>query len=150
MLSITITLDEPEIKQAIIDRIIKTGVISANAADIEVNMVAGRGANGHSAVIEVKQSNILASEGSVIPVVTPKEVVPPVTKKAEKADPVSTAIPEPIPIPEPETATPTKTTTDLFADDPSADPGAIGSDEDGSETVMPPPVDPGTANSLFN
>ena len=54
-MDITITMTEPEIKDAICGFLLQHDVISKNK-EIEVNMVAGRGSNGHSAVISVKNA----------------------------------------------------------------------------------------------
>ena len=54
-MDITVTMTEPEIKEAIRDFLRKHDVVSPNK-EIDVNMVAGRGTNGHSAVISVKNA----------------------------------------------------------------------------------------------
>ena len=54
-MDITVTMTEPEIKEAIRDFLRKHDVVSPNK-EIDVTMVAGRGTNGHSAVISVKNA----------------------------------------------------------------------------------------------
>ena len=73
-MDITVTITEPEIKEAICDYLFKHEVISKNK-EIEVNMVAGRGTNGHSAVISVKNA---------IPTLV--QITPPQAYNALKAD----------------------------------------------------------------
>lgn len=54
-MDITITMNEEEISAAIKSYLKSQDIIDTKGKTIEVNMVAGRGTNGHSAVISVKK-----------------------------------------------------------------------------------------------
>jgi hypothetical protein len=116
---ITVTMDEVEIIQAIKDYMSQQDVVTINK-DVEVNLVAGRGVNGHSAVISIKSGviappeNRLEAAGQIIS--GKKEEVP-----AEKAaPPVAAKKPAGKSVTE---ATQTQT-ANLFADEPVAEPVA--------------------------
>ena len=52
-MDITITMVQDEIMDAIKDFMVKHDVVTAGK-EVEINLVAGRGPNGHSAVIAIK------------------------------------------------------------------------------------------------
>jgi hypothetical protein len=88
-MDITITMNEAEIVTAIKD-FLNTQDVPTVGKEVEVNMVAGRGANGHSAVITIKKEELVSLLEPVVepPVVVPAPDVTPVA-------PVITAEPEP-------------------------------------------------------
>ena len=81
-MEITVTLNTDDIKDAITKYLENNDIIRKDNI-IEVNMVAGRGSNGHSAVISIKREGD-ASEA------------PPMLVE-EKTEPITLGIPTPIP-----------------------------------------------------
>jgi len=149
-MDITVTMTEPEIKEAIRDYLFKHDVVSQNK-EIEVNMVAGRGTNGHSAVISVKNAVTTINPTEPIPRAMdpglnagePVTALP--TQQAPVQEPIITKnvpmpgstvkVPEePVQAPGEEiTAKTTEGLSDLFADGtpaaPQAEPGQTEFDE---------------------
>ena len=144
-MDITITMNEDEIVTAIKD-FLDTQDVPTAGKEVEVQMVAGRGTNGHSAVITVKKEEPAAPE---------QPVVKRTRKAAEK--PAETA---------PEVVAPVVTATtitvappaELFADaiveeDPPFDENIItegGEPEDMFSEPAAPVAPPAEVESLFS
>lgn len=94
-MDITVTMTEPEIIEAIKDFLFKHDVVS-QSKEIEVNMVAGRGSNGHSAVIAVKNavSTVTTAGLDSLPKAEPKEEDIPMYKQVAPAK--TQPAPEPV------------------------------------------------------
>jgi len=157
-MDITVTMTEPEIIEAIKDFLFKHDVVSQNK-EIEVTMVAGRGTNGHSAVIAVKNA---------VTTITPTVVAAGPIKEDPTLQKAQVPAPEPVinkdvPMPgstkdtvkeavkapgEEITAQATEKLTELFVDEPGqaipppvAEPGDVGFDENNISEGTTQPVD---------
>lgn len=85
-MDITVTMNEEEIAQAVKDYMTAQNVVTIDK-DVEVNLVAGRGVNGHSAVITIKSGTLnpldtvpsvmhpeqVETAGPAVPLVSPKK-----------------------------------------------------------------------------
>lgn len=90
-MDITITLNEEEIVTAIKDYL-NTQDVPTAGKEVEVNMVAGRGANGHSAIVSVKKEE---EKKELVPEAPVKPIKAAPEKKKET--PASAPVPNPIP-----------------------------------------------------
>ena len=90
-MDITVTMNEAEIVEAIKGYMSEKGVLTVGK-DTEVNLVAGRGTNGHSAVISIKQEDMLAV--TKVLSTTEPEPIKPEPKKKKEVTPATNPIPE--------------------------------------------------------
>ena len=131
-MDITVTMTEPEILAAIKDFLFKHDVVSPTK-EIEITLVAGRGANGHSAVIAVKN----AVTAGIIPEQVPSALNQehqaiqkaqnpvqeiPVAKGVPMPSAPKDLVPEANPGPVEVTAQTTENLNELFGSDSQAEP----------------------------
>lgn len=94
-MDITITMVQDEIMDAIKDFMVKHDVVTAGK-EVDINLVAGRGPNGHSAVIAIKNS-LTPSAIPTGPVpraaVTPGPAVVPTSPVPAEVDPFAADLP---------------------------------------------------------
>ena len=170
-MDITITLNQDEILGSICNFLREKNVVTDDK-NIEINLVAGRGANGHSAVISIKDGepkgiDTTMASAKLTTTAEPEPPAPQTRRTRTKAQPepqsgVGSVIPEPpeqLEVVEPPTVIPTETlSADTMADDLDLSenevPDALfDTDGDASETTglfAEPGEKPKEVESLFS